>query len=262
MNWYLKVLKNYAVFQGRARRKEYWFFILFNLLISILLGIVDAAVALAAGVPIIGLVYALAVLLPALAVTVRRLHDTDRSGWWVLISVVPLIGPIVLIVFAATEGTRGPNRFGDDPVQDGAPVAPSTPSVAPTPVAEAVPPAAAQIESQPAAAPQAQHSSVPDVVLSGFDEAGQQHRVTIAGDLLAQGAVAVGRNADVSIEHIQVSRSHFSVAWSGHGLSVTDNNSTNGTAVNGRMLDPGRPVAVLPGDQLTLGTLKLHVEFS
>ena len=98
MNWYLQALKKYADFSGRARRKEYWFFILFYLIILIVLMIVDGFVGTqlgGAGFGILTCIYALAMLIPALAVTVRRLHDTGRSGWWILIQFVPLVGSIV-----------------------------------------------------------------------------------------------------------------------------------------------------------------------
>jgi uncharacterized membrane protein YhaH (DUF805 family) len=117
MEWYLKVLKNYVGFSGRARRKEYWMFTLFNLIALVVMSVLDRMLGLAgeAGVGILYTVYALAVLLPSLAVSVRRLHDIDKSGWWMLLVLVPFIGAIVLLVFAVMEGTRGDNRFGADP---------------------------------------------------------------------------------------------------------------------------------------------------
>jgi uncharacterized membrane protein YhaH (DUF805 family) len=105
MSWYLEVLKQYAVFGGRARRKEYWMFILFNVIIAFLLGFVEA---LFGGPGIIANIYSLAVIIPSIAVGIRRMHDTDHSGWWILL-------PIVNLVFAVTEGTRIDNRFGSDP---------------------------------------------------------------------------------------------------------------------------------------------------
>jgi uncharacterized membrane protein YhaH (DUF805 family) len=96
MNWYLEVLKKYAVFNGRARRKEYWMFFLFNTIIIVVVGFVEGLV----GSPdVIVLLYSLATLIPGIAVSVRRLHDIGRSGWWLLIAFVPLIGAIVLLVF-------------------------------------------------------------------------------------------------------------------------------------------------------------------
>jgi uncharacterized membrane protein YhaH (DUF805 family) len=105
MNWYLEVLKKYAVFTGRARRKEYWMFFLFNFIIAFVFGFVEG---LLGGPGIIGNIYLLATLIPAIAAGVRRMHDTDHSGWWLLL-------PIVNFIFAVTEGTRGDNRFGSDP---------------------------------------------------------------------------------------------------------------------------------------------------
>ena len=112
MNWYLDVLKKYAVFQGRARRKEYWMFFLFNIIIGAVLGLIDGLVG---GPGILANLYSLAVLIPGLAVTFRRLHDTNRSGWWVLISLIPLIGFIVLIVFMAQDSQPGDNQYGPNP---------------------------------------------------------------------------------------------------------------------------------------------------
>jgi uncharacterized membrane protein YhaH (DUF805 family) len=107
MNWYLSDLRNYAVFDGRARRKEYWFYVLFTFVACLLL-------AAPGGIP--AALYWLATLVPTFAVTVRRLHDTGRSGWWYLLILIPLVGGIVLLVFWLQRGTQGRNRYGDDPV--------------------------------------------------------------------------------------------------------------------------------------------------
>jgi len=112
MNWYLAVLKKYAVFTGRARRTEYWMFVLFNVIIACVLGFIESLL----GMPgIISGLYSLAVLIPSLAVGARRLHDTNRTGWWLLIGLVPFIGVIVLIIFFVLPGTPGENSFGPDP---------------------------------------------------------------------------------------------------------------------------------------------------
>lgn len=113
MNWYLEVLKKYAVFSGRARRKEYWMFFLFNIIIYIVLGFIDGLIG-TMGV-LVGL-YGLAILIPGIAVTVRRLHDTDRSGWWILIALVPAVGAIVLLIFMVLEGKPGTNQYGPNPI--------------------------------------------------------------------------------------------------------------------------------------------------
>ena len=110
MKWYLQVLSKYAVFEGRARRKEYWSFFLWNVLIVFVLALVEAATSTAPARDQGALVtvYQLAMLIPSFAVAVRRMHDTNHSGWWSLV-------PIVSFVYALTAGDRGTNRFGPDP---------------------------------------------------------------------------------------------------------------------------------------------------
>lgn len=105
-NYYTEVLKKYTVFNGRARRSEYWYFVLFNVIISIGLGIIDGIM----GLMTFGIsdVYSLGVLVPSIAVGVRRMHDIGKSGWFLLI-------PIYNIILAATEGERGTNEYGADP---------------------------------------------------------------------------------------------------------------------------------------------------
>jgi len=118
MNWYLEVLKKYAVFRGRARRKEYWYFMLFSNIFSIVLAIIDGmigTVSLDARVGLFSGLYILVVLIPSLAVSVRRLHDTDRNGWWLLIALIPLIGAIVLLFFMVQDSTPRENRYGSNP---------------------------------------------------------------------------------------------------------------------------------------------------
>ena len=118
MNWYLEVLRKYLVFEGRARRKEYWFFVLFNIIIGIVLALIDRQTGTLnpeTGVGFLSGIYSLAVLIPTIAVAIRRLHDTDRSGWWLLILLVPIIGGLVLLVFFVLDGTPGSNQFGPNP---------------------------------------------------------------------------------------------------------------------------------------------------
>lgn len=103
---------NYVSFSGRARRSEYWYWTLFAILTSVVANIIDAVVGSA---PIFSLVVGLGLLLPGLAVSIRRLHDTGRSGWWILIALIPLIGLIVLIVFYLQDGEPTENRFGPPP---------------------------------------------------------------------------------------------------------------------------------------------------
>lgn len=120
MSWYLKVLKKYAVFSGRAQRKEYWLFFLFSLIIEVVLMLIDHAAGLADTAsgygPLSGL-YTLAVLIPGVAVSVRRLHDTTHSGWWLLINLVPLIGTVVFLIFMVRDSEPYQNQYGPNPKQ-------------------------------------------------------------------------------------------------------------------------------------------------
>ena len=107
--WKQVVLERYAQFTGRARRAEFWWYALANLIISVVLSALGGASSI---FNILYLIYVLAVLIPGLAVGIRRLHDTGKSGWWLLIALVPFVGFIVLIVFFCTDSTRGTNQFG------------------------------------------------------------------------------------------------------------------------------------------------------
>ena len=111
MEWYLKALKNYVGFSGRSQRKEYWMFALFNIIIAIGLAIVDVV----AGTGVLSAIYALAVFLPGLAVSIRRLHDIGKSGWWIWIGVIPLIGALILLWFVVTDSDSGENTYGPNP---------------------------------------------------------------------------------------------------------------------------------------------------
>ncbi len=118
MSWYLKVLKNYFVFSGRARRKEYWMFTLFQIIFLIVAIIIDNVLGLAiksVGYGPVYLLYTLGTLIPGLAVAVRRLHDTGKSGWYLLMGLIPLVGGIILFVFMVSAGDSGANQYGDDP---------------------------------------------------------------------------------------------------------------------------------------------------
>ena len=112
MSWYLTVLRQYAVFEGRARRKEYWMFYLWHLIIAVALYVLES---IAGSGGFILTFYQFAVLLPSIAVSVRRLHDTGRSGWWLLIGFIPVIGPIVFLVFMLQDGYPMANQYGANP---------------------------------------------------------------------------------------------------------------------------------------------------
>lgn len=128
MNEYLNAFRQYATFTGRARRREYWMFALFNAVIIFVLAILAGMLSpnmdqtgpsLNLGTALYGL-YTLAVFIPSLAVTARRLHDTGRSGWWQLINLVPFVGSIILLIFAVQDSQPGSNRWGTNPKGQGA----------------------------------------------------------------------------------------------------------------------------------------------
>lgn len=119
MEWMTLPLKRYADFSGRSRRKEYWMFILGVFIVAIVIGIIEGILGIN---QMVGGVYGplttlllLGVIIPGIAVQVRRFHDQDKSGWFVLLGLIPLLGGIIVLVFMCLEGTKGPNRFGDDP---------------------------------------------------------------------------------------------------------------------------------------------------
>ena len=126
MHWMLMPLRRYAEFTGRSRRKEYWMFVLLNALIAAFVGLVTGIMAAAVQTEtqmmvvvnpllILWTLASLAFAIPGIAVTIRRLHDTDRSGWSILYGLIPFIGGFILLYFYVQEGTPGPNRFGPDP---------------------------------------------------------------------------------------------------------------------------------------------------
>lgn len=118
MNWYLKVLQHYGDFNGRARRTEYWMFVLFNIIFAIIAVSLDYLFGLAItnlGYGPIYMIYGLIVLLPGIAVGVRRLHDIGKSGWMLLVGLIPIIGGIWIFILMVTDSEPGPNEYGPNP---------------------------------------------------------------------------------------------------------------------------------------------------
>lgn len=122
MEWMLMPLKRYADFSGRSRRKEYWMFFLFVFIVYVVLALVGGGLGAATGGEagggigmILLVIFVLAIFIPSLAVQVRRFHDQDKSGWFVLLGLIPFVGGLIVLVFMLMEGTKGPNRFGPDP---------------------------------------------------------------------------------------------------------------------------------------------------
>jgi uncharacterized membrane protein YhaH (DUF805 family) len=122
MNWYLQAIRQYADFSGRARRKEYWMFFLYNIIFLIMAILLDIALDTnfgpEPGPGIFYLLYALFMFIPSLALSVRRLHDTGKSGWSILFGLIPIAGPIVLIVFYLTDSEAGINKWGPNPKEE------------------------------------------------------------------------------------------------------------------------------------------------
>jgi uncharacterized membrane protein YhaH (DUF805 family) len=112
---YIAVLRKYAVIEGRARRREFWMFVLANLIIGFVLGIFAAIPVLGKLFSLVASIFSLAIMVPNFTVGVRRLHDRDKSGWFLLLILIPLVGGIILLVFCAMEGTHGSNKYGADP---------------------------------------------------------------------------------------------------------------------------------------------------
>jgi uncharacterized membrane protein YhaH (DUF805 family) len=118
MNWFIRAIKNYATFSGRAQRAEYWYFVLFYLLIFIGLAIIDSVTGTfnaETGMGLLSGICSLALFIPSLSVSVRRLHDIGKSGWWLLVGVIPLIGAIVMLIFLVKDGESGENMYGSNP---------------------------------------------------------------------------------------------------------------------------------------------------
>lgn len=126
MEWMLMPFRRYVEFSGRSRRKEYWMFVLFNLIVYFVLALLFGAyqvtpegeIDFGPG-PMLLSLYALIAFLPSLAVVVRRFHDQDKTGWLALLALIPFIGGLIVLVFMVIEGTRGPNRYGPDPKTQG-----------------------------------------------------------------------------------------------------------------------------------------------
>jgi uncharacterized membrane protein YhaH (DUF805 family) len=108
--------QNYFNFSARAQRSAYWYWLLFAVLVSIVASLIDRMAFSRIGVSPVSALANLAILVPGIAVAVRRLHDTDRSGWWILLFLIPLVGAIILIIWFCASGTEGANRFGPNPL--------------------------------------------------------------------------------------------------------------------------------------------------
>jgi uncharacterized membrane protein YhaH (DUF805 family) len=128
MTWYIKVLKSYAVFTGRASRQEFWMFCLFSSVVSTTLTVIDVMTGIINDRNLFGIntLYSLAVMLPSLGVSIRRLHDTGRSGWKWLLGLIPFVGPVLLLVFFCQDSQPQANEYGPNPKADVSPDVPES----------------------------------------------------------------------------------------------------------------------------------------
>ena len=245
------VFGNYANFKGRARRSEYWLFTLFNgliclgatILISVLLltALADDRAPGGAGVfGVIFWIYGLAVLLPSLAVSCRRLHDIGRSGAYLLFAFIPVVGGIFLLIWLIEDGTPGGNLYGPDPKgRSGMPGYQPLPQQGGNNGGYAQPPMWG-------------YNGVPVLRAEGGVFGGRSFQI--------QGRLSMGRNPDNTVVFPQdtqtVSRKHCEFTMNNGKLFVQDVGSTNGTVINGSYrLMPGQTVELNPGDRVSLGSM-------
>ncbi len=237
-------LVKYAVFSGRARRTEYWGFALMQILLYLAATVLDVILGVMTDgeFMIFTIMTMIALFIPSLAVTVRRLHDTDKSGWWLLIYLVPFIGGLVILAFMLIDSDPGTNRFGPNP---------KNPHEASEPATVAVP------------VPEPSRSAVPSGwVLSGFDARGNRVRFSMElnNERFRQDGVIIGRDAgsaDLAITSDSISRRHARIFYSDGDLWVEDLNSTNGTLLNGNRLQDGRAGVFTNGATLAVGDIEL-----
>ena len=271
MNWYLEVLKKYAVFSGRARRKEYWFFVLFSAIVSIILTVLDVLLGTyneetQAGV--LSSLYSLGVFIPSIAVTVRRLHDTDRSGWWILMPFAVIIvvgivaavlipsisentdeaskGIIILLllvlafaafitmfVFMVLDSTPGTNRYGKNPKNFDEPVFDN------------------KIPLQQFQEKTTLNSNSGSITLLGVVSGIPP--IVLPPNL----EVIVGRspNVNLQIDNKYISNRHLSLTANSNGtVKVRDLDSSNGTYIDGKKLDSNISYTLSSGERLIIGS--------
>ncbi len=275
MNWYMEVLKKYFVFSGRARRKEFWFFVLFNAIISVALAFVDAmAGTMVYGTGLISQLYSLAVFIPAIAVTVRRLHDTDKSGWWILmptgvimavgilaavlmptmredaspvlailIGLIALASMVVMFIFMVTDSNPGANKYGENPKNS---IEPVFNPEKPLQQFQNNDPFSAGTRNDTLV-----NSNIPTVTLLGVG-----HR-TPPISIAPNAEIIVGRsaNANVAIDNKYISGQHLSLRISQNNeVIVTDLGSSNGTYIQGVKLVPNTSYTLHPNEHLVIGS--------
>ncbi len=277
MNWYMAVLKKYFVFSGRARRKEFWFFVLFSTIISILLSVVDVMVGTYntfSGTGLLSQLYSLAVFIPYIAVTVRRLHDINKSGWWIMmplgviiivgifaaivipsmgenaspvvgvfIGLVSLASMITMLVFLVTDSDQGPNKYGENPKNNMEPVFNIEKPLQ-------------QFQNNDPFATESRNNKPVNTNIYTVTLLGVGHRtppITIALNT----EIIVGRsaNANIVIDNKYISGQHLSLHLTQNNeVVVTDLGSSNGTYIQGIKLTPNANYTLHQNEHLVIGS--------
>lgn len=234
----MHVFQNYANFNGRARRSEYWFFALFNALMSLV----------TLWIPFAGLIYSLLVLIPNLALSVRRLHDIGKTGFYLLLSLIPLVGWVILLIWSLQDSDPGSNIYGPNPKLGdygyASPMGGQT-----LPVNYATPGNQLQHFAQNDGQPMRQWQ------LQGAKGDFAGHKIDIRGRMI------VGRDSSCDIRFSAgtpgISRRHFEINSQNGGLFIRDLGSSYGTYINhDQRLKPDQPVQVKSGDYIFVGTQK------
>ena len=234
------LISRYFDFEGRSSRSEYWWsylaIIILNITITILSDLIDPS----SGIQIILFLFYIGLLIPSLAVGVRRLHDIDKSGWCLLLSLIPLIGMIILIFWFATKGDEGINRFGDHYV--------FKPS-----------------ENTHTSKSEISHRKLDSntrIGISGFDSSGAVVRLMIDNYNANEIVYVIGRNSkecDLVLNDSSVSRKHAEITVEDNGTFIKDLSSANGTMINNKILEPEVKTILPDSGALTIGSSELVI---
>lgn len=241
-----QALTKYAVFTGRSSRKEFWLFLLMLFIGSFAFGFFDAATGTfdpTYGYGVTSMLFTLAMVIPSISVGVRRLHDTDRSGWWILLSYVPLVN-LVYLVFMCLPGSAGENQYGPNPLDGNHSKSIANPIRTETTIVE-----------------DETHQLL--VKLSGFDQRGLPFSMEVQDSSILRGrGYVIGRSrnfSDFAVDHERISRAHVHFTYGNGSLYVADLNSANGTFLNGIQLRAFSKTRVNPSDELRLADITLAV---
>ena len=250
MNWYLKVVRdNYANFQGRATRKEYWMFVLFNILFGFSAMILDSILFGYEydSLGLIWLLYILAIFIPSLGVTIRRLHDTDRTAWWLLFGIIPLVGPLVLLIFVCTDSTQGNNKYGPQPEK----VFSKAQQHPAESVSESTSNASADATVVEPDATVVENTIEPiTLTIESGPNAGSFYPIS------SDTTIGRANDNDIVLNVKTVSGYHCKISIEDGQFIIRDLDSTNGTKVNGRK---AKRSIIKPGKNIELSSIKITV---